>query len=73
MFTDIHLLKKTRLRNGGSVDKKQPHFKVHFTHKWRMKRLYLQGFTVQEIAIAYKVPIWYVNGLTQRLKKPERI
>jgi hypothetical protein len=47
--------------------------KVHFTHKWRIKQLFKEGFSVEELSLAYKVPTWYVESLTQALKRPERI
>lgn len=47
--------------------------KVHWTHKLRIKKLYLDGFTHEELAKMYKLPLWYVKGLTWLLRKPDRI
>lgn len=47
--------------------------KVHWTHLIRIKNLYKEGYTEEELSIAYKLPIWYIKGLTIRIKKPVRI
>lgn len=47
--------------------------KVHWTHRLRIKKLYKEGYTEEELAQMYKLPVWYIKGLTIRLKKPERI
>lgn len=47
--------------------------KIHWTHRLRIKKLYKEGYTEEELAKMYKLPVWYIKGLTIRLKKPERI
>lgn len=47
--------------------------KVNWTHKIRIKQLYKDGFTHEELSIAYNLPIWYIESLTVALKRPERI
>ena len=51
----------------------QSHLKIHWTHKMRIKKLYKEGYVEEELAQMYKVPIWYVKGVTRALRKPERI
>lgn len=54
--------------------KKMKHIiKLHWVEKNRIKKLYLEGFTGVELSIMWNVPVWYVNVLTMRLRKPERI
>lgn len=48
-------------------------FKIHTTHRKRMKKLFLEGFTNIEIAIAYKTNEDVIKNVTQALKQPERI
>lgn len=47
--------------------------KIHWTHKLRIKKLYLEGFHEEELSQMYKLPLWYINGLVVRLRKPERV
>jgi len=46
---------------------------IHFTHKIRIKSLFKQGFSDEELAIMYKVPWHTIKKIIRGLPKPERI
>lgn len=47
--------------------------KVHWTHRLRIKKLYKEGYTHEELSIMYKLPFWYIKGLTRGLEQAERV
>ena len=47
--------------------------KVHWTHRLRIKKLYKEGYSHEELAKMYKLPYWYIKGLTRGLKQVERV
>lgn len=47
--------------------------KVHWTHKHRIKKLYKEGYSHEELANMYNLPYWYIKGLTRGLKQAERV
>jgi len=49
------------------------HLKLHWSHKLKLKRFFLEGYTNEELAIMYKVPQHVVVRVTRLLSKPERI
>lgn len=48
--------------------------KLHFTHKRRIKSLWIEGYTIEEIAIMYKnLPLDQLNKLIRGIKQQERV
>lgn len=47
--------------------------KIHWTHKFRIKRLFVDGFSEHELSIMYNLPFSYIKGLTRGLKQNERV
>jgi len=47
--------------------------KVHFTHKWRIKQLFSDGFTIDELIIMYRAPMDVIKNITQGITPKERI
>lgn len=46
---------------------------IHWTHKKRIKELYKDGFSIEELSIGYKLPYWYIKSLTRGVERMERI
>lgn len=40
---------------------------IHWTHRRRIKKLYLEGFTREELAIMYKLPPSIITSITRGL------
>lgn len=47
--------------------------KVNWTHKLRIKKLYKERFSHEELAKMYKLPVWYIKVLTRNVKQDERV
>jgi hypothetical protein len=47
--------------------------KIHWTHKARIKTLYKDGFSIEELALMYRLPYWYIKGLSRGVKRMERV
>ena len=47
--------------------------KMHFTHKWRISKLFKEGFSDEELAIMYHVPWSEIKRITRGLEQVERI
>ena len=43
--------------------------KIHHSHKKRIKELYKEGLSIEELVIAYKLPYWYIKSLTRGLER----
>lgn len=48
--------------------------RIHFTHKNRIKQLYKEGYTIEELIIMYN-PIAYkqLKNLTRGIKQEDRV
>lgn len=46
---------------------------IHYSHKKRIKSLYQEGFSIEELAIMYRLPWWYIKSLSRGVKRMERI
>lgn len=47
--------------------------RIHWTHSIKIKKLYKEGFTHEELAIMYKTTIYRIKNLTQGLEQAERV
>lgn len=47
--------------------------KTHWTHRLRIRKLFTDGFTIEELTIMYNISVGRVNNIVQGLKKPERL
>ena len=47
--------------------------KVHFTHRIRIKTLYKEGYTIDELAIMYKTNHHTITNVTRGIIPLERI
>jgi preprotein translocase subunit SecE len=47
--------------------------KIHHTHKQRMRSLFRQGFSEEEISRMYKIEWPSVKEIVKGIEKPERI
>lgn len=46
---------------------------VHWTHKAKMRTMFSEGFSIDEIALAYKTTYWRVKTIVASMTPPERI
>lgn len=46
---------------------------IHFTHKARIRKLYKDGFTDEELADMYHIPWTEIKRITHNIKQPERL
>lgn len=56
-----------------SISSNERRYMIHYTHKRRMRQLYLEGYSRLEIAIMYKLPLAKVGRVTRGLKRPESV
>ena len=47
--------------------------KINILRKWKIQALYIEGFTVEELAIMYDMPYYTIKNLVQHLTRQERI
>ena len=47
--------------------------KLHWTYKVKIKKLYKDGFTTEELALMYKVNHYVISSITRLIERPERI